>query len=88
MRIALAYGVPVAAFPVPRPQDVIEPGVTGVLHADLAVAISAALRLDGGNARRAPRRSAGARPARSSSTGWRRFRRRGAPQWLSGAVRL
>jgi len=27
-------------------RDVIEPGVTGVLHADLAVAISAALRLD------------------------------------------
>ena len=46
MRIALACGVPVAAFPVPGPQDVIEPGVTGVLHADLAVAISAALRLD------------------------------------------
>jgi glycosyltransferase involved in cell wall biosynthesis len=43
---ALACGVPVAAFPVPGPQDVIEPGVTGVLHADLAVAISGALRLD------------------------------------------
>jgi glycosyltransferase involved in cell wall biosynthesis len=43
---ALACGVPVAAFPVPGPQDVIEPGVTGVLHADLAVAIGAALRLD------------------------------------------
>jgi hypothetical protein len=46
MRIALACGVPVAAFPEPGPRDVIEPGVTGVLHADLAVAISAALRLD------------------------------------------
>jgi hypothetical protein len=46
MRIALACGVPVAAFPVPGPQDVSEPGVTGVLHADAAVAISAALRLD------------------------------------------
>ena len=43
---ALACGVPVAAFPVPGPLDVIEPGVTGVLHADLAAAIGAALRLD------------------------------------------
>jgi glycosyltransferase involved in cell wall biosynthesis len=43
---ALACGVPVAAFPVPGPLDVIEPGVTGVLDADLAVAIAGALRLD------------------------------------------
>jgi glycosyltransferase involved in cell wall biosynthesis len=43
---AAACGVPVAAFPVPGPIDVIEPGVTGVLDADLSVAIAAALRLD------------------------------------------
>jgi glycosyltransferase involved in cell wall biosynthesis len=43
---ALACGVPVAAFPVPGPLDVIEPGVTGILDNDLSVAISAALRLD------------------------------------------
>jgi len=43
---ALACGVPVAAFPVPGPLDVIEPGVTGVLHADLASAIRSALQLD------------------------------------------
>jgi glycosyltransferase involved in cell wall biosynthesis len=43
---ALACGVPVAAFPVPGPVDVIEPGVTGVLHHDLANAISSALQLD------------------------------------------
>ena len=43
---ALACGVPVAAFPVPGPLDVIEPGVTGVLHAELDRAIGAALRLD------------------------------------------
>jgi hypothetical protein len=36
----------VAAFPVPGPADVIEPGVTGVLDADLALAIAGALRLD------------------------------------------
>jgi glycosyltransferase involved in cell wall biosynthesis len=43
---ALACGVPVAAFPVPGPVDVIEDGVTGVLHTDLALAVAGALRLD------------------------------------------
>jgi glycosyltransferase involved in cell wall biosynthesis len=43
---ALACGVPVAAFPVPGPLDVIEAGVTGVLHQDLGCAIAGALRLD------------------------------------------
>jgi glycosyltransferase involved in cell wall biosynthesis len=43
---ALACAVPVAAFPVPGPLDVLEPDVTGVLHTDLATAITSALRLD------------------------------------------
>lgn len=43
---ALACGVPVAAFPVPGPLDVIQEGVTGVLHTDLATAIRGALTLD------------------------------------------
>lgn len=43
---ALACGVPVAAFPVPGPVDVIEPGVTGVLNDDLAAAIRSALLLN------------------------------------------
>ncbi len=43
---ALACGVPVAAFPVPGPVDVIEQGVTGVLNNNLAVAVRSALKLD------------------------------------------
>jgi glycosyltransferase involved in cell wall biosynthesis len=43
---ALACGVPVAAHPVPGPLDVLEPGVTGVLHHDLAQAVAGALRLE------------------------------------------
>jgi glycosyltransferase involved in cell wall biosynthesis len=43
---ALACGVPVAAFPVPGPIDVIDQGVTGVLHEDLALAVRSALKLD------------------------------------------
>lgn len=45
---ALACGVPVAAFPVPGPVDVLRPGVTGVMSHDLGEAIRAALRLDRG----------------------------------------
>jgi glycosyltransferase involved in cell wall biosynthesis len=43
---SLACGVPVAAFPVPGPMDVIDPGVTGVMHEDLNAAIGAALNLE------------------------------------------
>jgi glycosyltransferase involved in cell wall biosynthesis len=43
---ALACGVPVAAFPVPGPLDVIEQDVTGVLRPDLSEAIRSALRLE------------------------------------------
>ena len=42
---ALASGVPVAAFPVQGPVDVIEPGVTGFLDEDLGKAAMAALAL-------------------------------------------
>ena len=35
---AMACGVPVAAFPVPGPLDVITPGVTGIMHNDLRLA--------------------------------------------------
>ena len=42
---ALASGVPVAAFPVTGPVDVLKPGV-GVMDDDLSAAIAAALMLD------------------------------------------
>jgi glycosyltransferase involved in cell wall biosynthesis len=43
---AMACGTPVAAFDVASPVDVVEQGVTGELHAELATAIARALKLD------------------------------------------
>jgi len=43
---AMACGVPVAAFPVTGPIDVVMPGVTGELNEDLRIAAIAALQLD------------------------------------------
>jgi glycosyltransferase involved in cell wall biosynthesis len=43
---AMASGVPVAAYPVTGPKDVVVPGVTGVLHEDLGRAALEAVRLD------------------------------------------
>jgi len=43
---AMACGVPVAAYPVTGPIDVITPGVTGVMDDNLGVAAVAALQLD------------------------------------------
>jgi glycosyltransferase involved in cell wall biosynthesis len=42
---AMACGVPVAAYPVTGPIDVVTPGVTGVLNEDLRAAVLAALKL-------------------------------------------
>ena len=44
---AMACGIPVAAFPVPGPLDVIREGSTGAMDEDLAAAIYRALGLDG-----------------------------------------
>ena len=43
---SMACGVPVAAFPVPGPIDVVRDGETGILDDDLKKATLAALRLD------------------------------------------
>ena len=43
---AMACGVPVAAYPVPGPIDVVRNGVTGVLHTSLSRACELALQLD------------------------------------------
>src|SRR5215469_10561919 len=43
---AMACGVPVAAFPITGPIDVVEDGVTGALDPDLGKAAERALRLD------------------------------------------
>lgn len=44
---AMACGVPVAAFPVPGPQDLVIDGSTGALDENLEAAVFRALRLDG-----------------------------------------
>jgi len=43
---AMACGVPVAAYPVTGPIDVVKPGLTGSLNEDLMVACSSALELN------------------------------------------
>jgi len=48
---AMACGVPVAAYPVTGPIDVVANGVTGVLSEDLRAAALAALKLDRGACR-------------------------------------
>lgn len=48
---AMACGVPVAAYPVTGPVDVIKQGETGIMHDDLGVAVREALKLDGETAR-------------------------------------
>jgi len=49
---AMACGVPVAAFPVVGPIDVVQQGVTGILDEDLGAAVERALLLDREDCRR------------------------------------
>ena len=48
---AMACGVPVAAFPVTGPVDVVTQGVTGILDEDLRTAALPALKLNRGRCR-------------------------------------
>lgn len=43
---AMSCGLPIAAYPVPGPADVVRDGETGVLDEDLATAVHGALKLD------------------------------------------
>jgi glycosyltransferase involved in cell wall biosynthesis len=43
---AMSLGTPVAAYPVPGPQDIITQGVSGYMSENLALAIEQCLRLD------------------------------------------
>jgi glycosyltransferase involved in cell wall biosynthesis len=43
---ALACGIPVAAYPVTGPLDVIEPGVNGFMHEDLQQAVNSCVHMD------------------------------------------
>ena len=43
---ALACGTPVAAYPVPGPKDIVEPGLTGFLNDNLKLAVEQCLTLD------------------------------------------
>jgi glycosyltransferase involved in cell wall biosynthesis len=49
---AMACGMPVAAYPVPGPRDVVRQGETGILDEDLSVAVHGALQLDRAACRR------------------------------------
>ncbi len=49
---AMSCAVPVAAYPVTGPVDMIQDGITGALDPDLRSAVLRALKLDGGPARR------------------------------------
>ena len=46
---ALACGTPVAAYPVPGPIDIVEPGLTGFLNDNLELAVQQCLTLDRGD---------------------------------------
>jgi glycosyltransferase involved in cell wall biosynthesis len=49
---AMASGVPVAAYPVAGPIDVVRSGMSGILHDDLAIAVAQALTLNREECRR------------------------------------
>jgi glycosyltransferase involved in cell wall biosynthesis len=46
---ALACGTPVAAYPVPGPRDIVDPGLTGFLNDNLELAVEQCMTLDRGD---------------------------------------
>jgi hypothetical protein len=85
----LCLPCPVAAIPVPGPEDDSEPEVSGVRRADLGEAIPGALRLNRHVcvARAGTFSREAARP-QFPRRGWRPLRRHRAPEWPSAAVPL
>jgi glycosyltransferase involved in cell wall biosynthesis len=83
---ALACGVPVAAFPVTGPIDVLQDGVTGALDTDLARAAERALQLDPQACRGHALRSGWDGCTREFESNLVACHPAAAPQWRAGAA--
>ena len=77
----MACGVPVAAYPVTGPIDVIENGVTGALDEDLATAALRALKVDPNACRARASNRDGTSRSREFETTWSRGRDLAAGQF-------
>ncbi|MEP7311129.1 MAG: glycosyltransferase family 1 protein [Pseudomonadota bacterium] len=85
---AMACGVPVAAYPVAGPIDVIDHGVTGMLDANLASAALSALSLDPEDCRRRALRSDWTTCAREFQNNLVNFRRSALPAAHAASVNV
>jgi glycosyltransferase involved in cell wall biosynthesis len=82
---AMASGVPIAAYPVMGPIDIVTPGVTGCLSEDLRTAALTALSLDRGRVRAEAMRHDWSRVAEIFIEGV--YRARGAPRPFGHAAK-